>query len=435
MKMKINKMLFAAFLLLSSSVFAQQNEFDKAIDYCNCKLTSAYLTRYTSAMPADKTEKKSFEEIKDKFGKCEVGSSIEYSALSDLLDNNNFKYSNTNFSKIIDGVKSSYSDNLDKDAAVNKIISGIFENKTIDGAIKKYINADEIKPQLSKDIAAYFEGKFKSKEEVTNPKTDEGGKNTKNEELSNQIRDEVNSRMEELKPNPWSINYLSLILLIVGLVITLIIFMVKSSRLEDKLDALQQSREGQRKEINDMKRTVDNIGNSGGGKTVSNLKNNWQSEIEDKISETNKAVSRLDVSLSMLRGDIEKGGNSGNNFSNQTRVVEQQPKTEILYASIPSRDGFFNENAVSNAINPTASFYKLTITDTLGQKAKFEFLGNDERAVKDATNAPERILRPACKINNALNQNAKRIKTISQGTVIKQNGKWIIDTLAEIEYE
>lgn len=428
-------MLFAAFLLLSSSVFAQQNEFDKAIDYCNCKLTSAYLTRYTSAMPADKTEKKSFEEIKDKFGKCEVASSIEYSALSDLLNNNNFKYSNTNFSKIIEGVKSSYSDNLDKDAAVNKIISGIFENKTIDGAIKKYINADEIKPQLSKDIAAYFEGKFKSKEEVTNPRTDEGGKNTKNEELSNQIRDEVNSRMEELKPNPWSINYLSLILLIVGLVITLIIFMVKSSRLENKLDALQQSREGQRKEINDMKRTVDNISNSGGGKTVSNLKNNWQSEIEDKISETNKAVSRLDVSLSMLRGDIEKGGNSGNNFSNQTRVVEQQPKTEILYASIPSRDGFFNENAVSNAINPTASFYKLTITDTLGQKAKFEFLGNDERAVKDATNAPERILRPACKINNALNQNAKRIKTISQGTVIKQNGKWIIDTLAEIEYE
>ena len=71
----------------------------------------------------------------------------------------------------------------------------------------------------------------------------------------------------------------------------------------------------------------------------------------------------------------------------------------------------------------------------LGQKAKFEFLGNDERAVKDATNAPERILRPACKINNALNQNAKIIKTISQGTVIKQNGKWIIDTLAEIQYE
>lgn len=433
--MKINKMLFAAFLLISSSVFAQQNEFDKAIDYCNCKLTYAYITKFTSAMPADKKEKKSFEEIKGKFGNCEVGSSIEYSALSDLLDKNNYKYSNTKFSKIIDGVKSSYSDNLDKDAAVEKIISGIFENKTIEGAIKKYINADDIKQQLSKSISDYFEGKFKGKEKVANPKTDEGGSKSKNEELSNQIKDEVNSRMEELKPSPWDFNYLSLILIIVGVVITLIIVMVKSSRLEEKLEALQQSKEGQRRDINDMKRTVDNIGDLGGGKTVSNFKNNWQSEIEDKISDTNKLLSRLDVSLSMLRGDIEKGGDSGNNFNNQTRVVEQQIKTEILYATIPSREGSFNINAVSNSINPTASFYKLTITDTLGQRAKFEFLGNDERAVKDATNAPDRILRPACKINNALNQNAKRIKTISQGTVIKQNGKWIIDNLAEIEYE
>ena len=431
--MKINKMLFAAFLLISSSVFAQQNEFDKAIDYCNCKLTYAYLTKYTSAMPADKTEKKSFEEIKGKFGKCEIGSSIEYLSLSDLLDNNNFKNSNTKFSKIIDGLKSSYSDNLDQEAAVTKIISGIFENKTNNGAIKKYINADEIKPKLSKAIGAYFEGKFKGKEEVTNQKTDEGGNNINNEELSNQIRDEVNRRMEELKPSPWAFNYLSLIFIIVG--VTLIIVMVKMSRLEKKLETLHQSRERQRTEINDIKRTFENIGNSGGGKTVSNFKNNWQSEIEDKISETKKEVSRLDDSISLLRGGIEKEGNSGNNFNSQTTVVEQEPKTEILYASIPSREGFFNENAVSNTINPTASFYKLTITDALGQKGKFEFLGNDERAVKDATNAPERILRPACKINNALNQNAKRIKTISQGIVIKQNGKWIIDTLAEIEYE
>ena len=431
--MKINKMLCAAFLLISSSVFAQQNEFDKAIDYCNCQLTSAYLTKYTSSMSADKAESKSYKKIKGKFVECEIGSSIRYSNLSLLLDQNNFRQSNATFSKIIDGLKSSYSDNLDKDAAVGKILSGIFENKTIEGAIKKYINADEIKPQLSKAITTYFEGKFKGKEEEANPKTDEGG--NKNEKLSNQIIDEVNSRMEQLKPSPWAFNYLSLIFIIVGVVITLIIVMVKSSRLEEKLEALQHSREGQRRETNDMKGTVDNIGNSGVNKTVSNFKSDWQIDIEYKISETNKAIRKLDVSLSMLRGDIEKGDSSGNNINNQTRVVEQQPKTEILYASIPSRDGFFNENAVSNAINPTASFYKLTITDTLGQKAKFEFLGNDERAVKDATNAPERILRPACSINNALNQNAKRIRTISHGTVIKQNGKWIIDTLSEIEYE
>lgn len=433
--MKIIKILFAAFLLISSSVFAQQNEFNKAIDFCNCKLSFAYLAKYTSSMPADKAEKKSFEEIKGKFGECEIGSSIEFSNLSDLLDQNNFKSSNTNFSKIIDGVKGSYSSTLDKDAAVSKIISGIFENKTIEAVIKKYINADDIKSQLSKAITTYFEGKFDDKEVVADVQVDEGSSNNMNEELTNQIREEVKSRMQDIKPDPWAFNYLSLIFLFVSFVITLIIVMVKSSALEYQLDALKQSREGQKKEINDIKRIVTSIGIFGGNKTASNFNNNWQSEIESKISETNKALSRLDVSLSMLRGDIDNGGNTRNNLGTQTRVVEQPPKAEILYASIPSRDGFFNESAISNTIIPTASFYKLIITDALGQNAKFEFLGNDERAVKDATNAPDRILRPACKISNALNQNAKRINTIRQGIVIKQNGKWVINTLAEIEYE
>ena len=295
-------MLCAAFLLISSSVVAQQNEFDKAIDYCNCKLTSAYVSKYT-AMRADKTEKKSFEEIKGKFGKCEVGSSIEYSALSDLLDNNNFKYSNTNFSKIIDDGKRSYSADLDKDAAVTKIISGIFENRTIEGAIKKYINVVEIKPQLSKTIAIYFEGKFKGKEEEeANPKTDEGGTNKKNEELSNQIRSEVNSRMEELTPSPWAFNYLSLIFIILGVVITLIIVMVKSNRLEEKLKVLQQSNEGKKRELEDMQKTFNNITNSGGGKTVSNFKDNKQSDIfQDKISEINEAIERLDTGLARTK--------------------------------------------------------------------------------------------------------------------------------------
>ena len=142
MKIIINKILFASLLLISSGLFAQRNEFNKAIDYCNCKLTFAYLTKYTSTMPANSADKKSFEEIKNKFGKCEIGNSIEYRDISALLDQNNFKSSNADFSKEIDDVKNDYSDNLDKDAAVNKIISGLFENETTIKTIKKYINED-----------------------------------------------------------------------------------------------------------------------------------------------------------------------------------------------------------------------------------------------------------------------------------------------------
>ena len=425
-------MLWAVLFLISSSAFAQKEDFEKVIDYCNCKLTSAYLTKYTSAMQSDKAEKKSYEGIKNKFGKCEIGGSIPYSELSDLLNNNNFKYSNANFSKFINDLKNNFTDNLQKEEAIKKIMSGIFENKNLEGTIKKYINADEMKLQLSKDITAYFEGKFKEKEQV-NSKHDDGN-NSNEDELNDQITNVVNSRLQDLKPDHWALNYWSIIFLLLGIVIAYVIIKLNGADTKETLKELQQSRQDQRSDINSLKRKVDDLPNSGGGKTVGNFRDDWKNNMEEKISEANMQINKLDVALSMLRGDIDKGSIISNSYSNQPRV-DQQPKVEILYASIPSKDGFFNENAISNTINPTASFYKLTIIDALGQKAKFEFLGNDERAVKDATNAPDRILRPACKINNALNQNAKRIKTVSQGTVIKQNGKWIIDILAEIEYE
>lgn len=429
--MNMKKIFLAVLVLINSFVYGQKEDFDKAVDFCNCQLTSAYLSKYTSNMSSEKADKKSFEQIRNDFGKCEIGSSIDYTKLSDLLDNNNFKYSNANFSKVINDLKSAYKDNLDKDEAVNRIIKGIFENKSLEGAIKKYINSEELKGKISTAISTYFEGKFKLNE--ISGWNGHGGNGTKNE-ISNQIKEEVNNRMQDWKPNPWAFNYLSLIFAILGIVVAYIIIKIKVSNIKETFKELQQSRSDQRGELNTLKSTIEKMGYSGGGKTQSNYRNDWQSNIEEKISEANRAIGKLDVAISMLRDEIGNSGNIGGSFVNSPKV-EQLPKAEILYASIPSKDGFFNENAISNNINPTASFYKLTITDSYGQKAKFEFLGNDERAVKDATNAPERILRPACKINNALNQNAKRIKTTTPGTAIKQNGKWEIDTLAEIEYE
>lgn len=429
--MKTIKRLLALLLLFNSSIFGQQSEFDSAVDFCNCKLTHEYLTNFTSELSDNKAEKKSFEEIKSEFENCEIGNSIEYSKLSELLDNNNFKKSNANFSKVIDAVKSSYSDNLDIDDAVNKIISGIFENRTISGANKKYINSDKLRAELSNTITSYFKGRFKEKE-AGNVNNDEN--KNRDVELDNQIRDEVSRRIQGLSQSSWALNYLSLILLIISLVSIVIFIKIKVDGLKKTLHELQKSRQGQREDINEIKGSLENIATSGGGKTSGSFKDSWRGDIENKISEINQTLSRVDVALTMLRGDIGNKINTVNNFDEAKDLV-QQSRMEILYASIPSRDGFFNESAISKTINPTASFYKLIIIDDLGQKAKFEFLGNDERAVKDATNAPERILRPACKINNALNQNAKRIKTIVPGVALKQNGKWVIDVLAEIEYE
>lgn len=418
----MKKIFLAALVLINSGVYGQKEEFKRAVDFSNCQLTSAYLSKYTSTMSSEEPDKRSYEQIKNNFGKCEIGTSIDYTKISEILDNNNFRQSNAHFSKVINEVKSTYEENLDKGEAVNRIIRGIFENKSLEDAIKKYINSEEMKETLSNSISTYFEGKFKEKDSILG-----------NGEIGNRIKEEVDRRIRGMKSDPWTFNYLSLIFAILGVVVAYIIIRIKDRNTQETFKILQQSRSGQRAELDTLKSAVEKMSYAGSSKGQGNYKNDWQSNIEEKISEANRAIGKLDIAVSILRGEINDDS-MGRDFVNISKV-EQQSKVEILYASIPSKEGFFNENAVSNTMNPTASFYKLTITDSYARKAKFEFLGNDERAVKDATNAPERILRPACKINNALNQNAKRIKTTTPGTAIKQNGKWEINTLAEIEYE
>jgi hypothetical protein len=121
-------------------------------------------------------------------------------------------------------------------------------------------------------------------------------------------------------------------------------------------------------------------------------------------------------------------------ISNSITEVEKLQRVEILFAPIPNKDGSFTATNVTNTENLSSSFYKFTITNNLNQNATFEFL-NVERAVKQATSSPELILNPVCKIKNALNQNATKIKTVKLGLVVKENDKWRVVTPAEIEYE
>lgn len=410
---------------MGTSAFAQKEEYEKAIDYCNCKLTFAYITKFTYGMPSDKMEKKSFDLIKDEFGKCEIGSAIQYSKLSILLNNNNFKYSNANFSKIIDATKGSYSDNLRRDVAVGKIIKGIFENNNLQGAINKYINADDMKVELSNEISNYFEGKFYDNDKIVTINGDGGSINR--DELKTIISDEVSNRIQDVKYHPWKFNYWTVIFVISGIII---VYLIVRNDLKD----LNESRLRHRNVIDRLTSQVENYSNiMKGDKTVDTF-DDWKNNIEKDLFKATQKIIEFDNVLEKFKVENDHGRNSNNIYNNQ-QSIERQSKAETFYASIPSKSGHFNENAISNAINPTASFYKITVTDSFGQKANFEFLGNDERAVKDATNEPDRILRPACKINNALNQSAKKIKTINPGTVIKRDGKWEILTLAEIEYE
>jgi len=443
--MIINNMRYKcllSFLLVffSINLYGQKDEFLQAVDYCKCKLTSAYLNQFTSQKPPTDSDKKNFDKIKTEFGDCTIGKSIEYSKLSSLLDKNNFPTSNTKFSKVINELKSGYKDGLKTDEAVKMLIDGIYKNPKLSNAITTNNSISDLKEELSSTVSTFFKDNFAVSESTngnTTPVTDipdVKGK-AEGEDLIQTINQIVDSKLEENKPSPWSINWLSIIIAIVVGIMVFVAMRFKKPEFEDEIIELRKSRENQRNDLNNIKRTLESSGGNNNSRSTNNFRNDWQNNMEEKISEANKQISKLDVALSMLKDEMSRGGLSKPVYSNQQVNNEQQPKAEILYASIPTKDGSFNENAISKTINPTASFYKFIITDSAGLKGKFEFLGNEERVVKDATNAPDRILRPACKINNALNQNAKRIKTTTQGTVIKINGKWEIQTLAEIEYE
>jgi hypothetical protein len=120
--------------------------------------------------------------------------------------------------------------------------------------------------------------------------------------------------------------------------------------------------------------------------------------------------------------------------STQRPNEKQEKRREILFAPAPNSNGSFNASVVTPLENQSSSFFKFTLLDGFPQKAEFEFI-NNERAIKDALSSYELILKPVCKFNNALNQNAKKIITSKVGLVEKQNDKWLVKNKAEITYE
>lgn len=426
----LRKSLFALTLLFVFGYTMAQDKKDafyKAIDYCNCKVTYAYLNQFTSQMPSDKLEKKSFEKIKSNFGNCEIGKAIEYTKLSKLLNNNYFEYSNQKVSSLIDAIKSNYNENLTKDDAINKIIGSIFSSAALESTIAKYSDIGKLKDKLFNDLNSYFDKSFASSGKVSSQvgqqiaKVDSTPKTTI--DLQSAVS-ELQRKVDNDMPGPFSPNWLSIIITVV---LVAVVFFILGGRYAELKDRVKLSESNANSNL--LNKTWNqNQPSNNNARELAVYKNS----IEQQIWGVRKAVEDLQIEVTYLNRKSQGQGTISYNPKEQQ--IDKEQKSEIFFASIPNKDGSFNINAVTNSINPTASFYKFTITDSHSQKASFEFL-NEERAIKDATNAPERILRPVCKINNALNQNAKRIRTVTPGIVIKQNDRWILDFPAEIEYE
>jgi len=417
-----HSLIVLLFLLTCSNANAQDKIaiFSKAVDYCNCKLTFAYLNQFTGSLPADKAERKSFDKIKSEFGDCEVGNSIAYSRLSDLLDKNNFKYSNQKFSAVIDGIKKSFEESYTKEEAINKILDGIYSNADLQNAREKYGDIDKLKEQIQEDISSYFGDSFSATQAVIQ-NTDGNGMGETETNIESEIS-RLDRKIDDLIPGTFSPNWLSIIISII-LLIGLIFLLTRITDLTQRVDRHMESSKSNSNTIwnQDTNRNII-------PKELSDYKKSMESQMEGAL----RAITSLQQDVGRLESKLSQKQENISSSNQQSTQSHKSQKNDIFYASIPEKDGSFNESAITTTINPTASFYKFTIKDS--HSATFEFI-NDERTVMDATSSPELILYPVCKIKGALNQGAKKIKTTNPGTVIKRNEKWELGTKAEIQYE
>jgi uncharacterized protein (UPF0332 family) len=423
----IRQLLITLLILITYSDTNAQDKstmFSKAVDYSNCKLTYAYLNQFTASLPADNAEKKSFDKIKPELDGCEIGNSISYTELSELLNKNNFKYSNQKFSAIIDRIKKTFKESYAKDEAVNKILDGIYSNTELKNVREKNGDIDKLKERLQTDISNYFGDSFGAKQAVIqNTNTD--GKGVTATNIESEIS-RLDKKIDDLAPGIFTPNWLSVIisvLLLIGLIFLL-------TRITDLTERVDRYREVSKSNSNSNAHTNWNpdTNRNFNSRELSDYKKSIEFQMEGAL----KAITSLQQEVWRLENRLSQKQENTSLSNQQSTQLDKSQKNDFFYASIPEKDGSFNESAITTSINPTASFYKFTIKDS--HSAAFEFI-NDERAVKDATSSPELILYPVCKIKSALNQGAKNIKTTNPGTVFKRNDKWELGTKAEIQYE
>ncbi len=186
--------------------------------------------------------------------------------------------------------------------------------------------------------------------------------------------------------------------------------------------------------VNEFRRRDNNL-----SREMSDYKKSMDTQLQGALD----AITKLQKETALVQqsnpGNVERGyvrygqdEPAGERQLPSRPEPEQQKRNEdVFYASIPDADGSFSLRSITSSISPSASFYKFSVNGK--DSAKFEFL-NDERAIQDASNSPEIILFPVCKVIGAINQRAKSIKTIKPGRVIKIEGSWQLDTKAEISY-
>ena len=401
-KLQKNNNMYKSFTLLlvilcaSLTINAQnsKDEYTKAIDFCACKIAYAYTNDYALKNP-NSEEKKSFDKVlKNSLTKCD---GLNIADLEKLLKDNKFKGFSVKLISIAQEAKTSYSENLTKEEAIN----------IIDSSFLNPINTIDIKNVLSDDL----KNKLQSFSENGNQIVEETLI-----DMTEEANEEEVKAAPEKKSNSPIPNWLLFSILVLLSIILFAINYFKIIKLKESVKRHREEIEILKEEINWFKQN--------------NNRNTNNSQFENRIIND---INELKSKIITLQSTKNSSSEPSIQNTSQTTNFSQPPQKETqknLFAKTPISDKVFNAFDVTE--DKEGKFYQFVVTGN--NEAQFTFFNSENSAVR-ALNAPDSFLYRACQEIKPLNQNAKKIITTKPGIAIKQDDKWIVKEKAQITYE
>ncbi len=386
--MLLGARVIAVFFLLISGMptlaQVQKAAFDKAVDYCNCRIAFAY-----AGGVATEPEKSAFERIKGRI-QCDTISPISSDHLRDILQENEFRGYADRQIPIYESIKHSFHEGMNSNAATAKIIDSIFENPSVRRLL--YLSRLDIsRSQLLIDVRNILD----------NDKT----------EISTSPVQEPSS--ESINPDPVAnSNYGALVWVVASVLFVSLGWLVIRHLLLKRRRKRRINRQCEEPTYRSypLQDTVD------------------ADELKKEIQELEVRVGNLTA----IVHNLQHSTIDNVSVSEVHKSISEVHKPELFYAAIPNPKGNFDASSVTKVLIPGSSFY--AITQTSAQHATFTFL-NELQALKDALRAPDLILYPICDIENNSNSFTESIRTVSQGKLVLQGDKWMVTVKARIAYE
>ncbi len=412
-------LLVIFFTSLTLNAQSSKEEYDKAVDYCACKIAYAYTNQYISNGRAESysqnefnKEKKAFESIiKDNLEHCKIEGHIGFDDLNTLLSDNNFKGFADKLKGAVEKSKKVNIDSIDKEQAIKNILNSFYDNEDFSQIVLKYSAVKELKSSLKTYLNNTLNS-FKEQTSFENNKSINTAEsitiNEINHSSSNINKEDTNRSGGSLFPN-----WLLFVLILLAFIILFIYNYLINRKLNERIDGLISNIENEQNKISSNQFSKTN-------------NSSFESGINKKILELNNAIKLLQKTKKVSEAANTKKTSSKKNKS-QSSPKENQI---FLYAKTPISDKVFNASDITESKD--GKFYKFLVKDN--NLAEFEFF-NTENSAKRALNAPDSFLYPACEESEPLNQNANRIITIKPGIALKQEGKWIVKEKAHITYE